>query len=124
LTTYCSNTCRAATSGKQVEADCPTCGKRYKYFASWPKLFCSQACYSASRYKGGKVYYGGNWVKQRARAIVRDGGCVDCGAIEPLHVHHLVAAREFDGDWVSANNLDNLVTVCPDCHLARHGGRY
>lgn len=122
-TEHCSRKCRGLAT--LVEAQCPMCGEDFAYYASWPRVHCSSKCYGRSRDKGGRHYYGPNWQVQRAFAIVRDGGaCVDCGATDPLHVHHIRALREFDGDWQTANQLDNLVTVCPTHHVERHGGHY
>lgn len=119
---HCSRECR--TKATLIHANCPECAKPFTYYRSWPRIHCSQACYGASRDQGGPIYYGGNWAVQRALAIVRDGGCVDCRATEDLHVHHILSRRSFGDDWRSANELSNLETVCPPHHLARHGGHY
>lgn len=51
------------------------------------------------------------WRKARARAIWRDGGrCTRCRSKGPLEVHHR------DGDWRN-NQSENLVVLCPPCHL-------
>ena len=70
------------------------------------------------RWKGGKKnFYGSNWQEQRRKAIQRDNErCVDCGSVEDLHVHHIIPIKEFDEDYESANDLDNLVTLCRGCH--------
>lgn len=70
---------------------------------------------------------GPNWSQQRDRARRRDGmRCCRCGADErpgrQHHVHHIVPFRDFG--WVPgqnenyrrANQLSNLVTLCPGCH--------
>ena len=119
---HCSRECWGKAS--DVEAICPVCGEIFIYKRSWPRIHCSRACYGKASYQGGAVYYGGNWAVQRSLAIVRDGGCVDCGATEDLHVHHILSRRSFGDDWRAANQLDNLVTVCPPHHLVRHGGQY
>ena len=55
----------------------------------------------------------------RAHTISRDAGeCVWCGKTEPLHVHHIVPLSHGGG-----NELDNLVTLCVDCHGDFHGYR-
>lgn len=46
-----------------------------------------------------------------------DFSCRDCGARDRLHAHHIehwadAPDRRFD--------VDNGLTVCPDCHAARH----
>ncbi|HEX7434272.1 MAG TPA: DEAD/DEAH box helicase [Anaerolineaceae bacterium] len=63
--------------------------------------------------------YGPNWPQQRLRTLERDGHrCQMCGALEtgkPHHVHHKTPFRTFTTAEM-ANRLDNLVTLCPNCH--------
>ena len=69
---------------------------------------------------------GPNWEEQRDRARERDGHrCRWCGADEvarPHHVHHIRPFREFrwlpgrNDNYRLANELDNLITLCPSCH--------
>jgi DEAD/DEAH box helicase domain-containing protein len=79
--------------------------------------------------------YGPNWPAQRDRARARDGyRCQNCGASEkggvlsPVlsgteglskgrahHVHHKTPFRAF-ASYQQANQLSNLVTLCPRCH--------
>ena len=70
---------------------------------------------------------GPNWPQQRDRARRRDGyTCRWCGAPErpdrQHDVHHLVPFREFgwlpgeNENYVQANQLSNLITLCPNCH--------
>ena len=40
---------------------------------------------------------------------------------QPLHVHHKIPFRKFDNDFVLANDLDNLETLCPKCHREEEG---
>jgi len=82
---------------------------------------------------------GPNWREQARRARERDGfACRMCGAPEregrAHDVHHIRPFRQFG--WVKgqndryreANQLDNLITLCPGCHraaeraLGLHGG--
>lgn len=70
--------------------------------------------------------YGGLWESQRQRALERDQfRCQRCGSAEKgLHVHHIIPFREFgyvrgrNRHDVEANQLDNLITLCPRCHQA------
>lgn len=63
--------------------------------------------------------YGPNWENQRQRARQRDGyRCQVCGILEnnrSHHVHHRTPFRFFT-TFLQANQLENLVTLCPDCH--------
>jgi DEAD/DEAH box helicase domain-containing protein len=63
--------------------------------------------------------YGPNWQIQRERARSRDGyRCQVCGVLEGQrshHVHHKTPFRMFPS-FIQANMLDNLITLCPECH--------
>ncbi|MDQ4079088.1 MAG: DEAD/DEAH box helicase [Chloroflexota bacterium] len=72
--------------------------------------------------------YGPNWRQQRLRTRAREGfRCADCRISEEelgreLDVHHIIPFREFgyvpgknDG-YLAANDLSNLVALCPTCH--------
>jgi DEAD/DEAH box helicase domain-containing protein len=63
--------------------------------------------------------YGPSWPRQRIRALERDQHrCQVCGSLEinaPHHVHHKKPFRTFPSAE-SANQLENLITVCPSCH--------
>ena len=63
--------------------------------------------------------YGPNWEVQRQRTRQRDGfRCQLCGAAESdrAHaVHHKTPFRTFSS-FIQANMLDNLITLCPECH--------
>ena len=70
--------------------------------------------------------YGPNWPAQRQLALERDGRrCRTCGASGDeitLHIHHIRPFREYgyvpgtNDNYRLANQLDNLVTLCPSCH--------
>jgi len=58
------------------------------------------------------------WQAARAAAVRRDGfRCAACGRADDgaLHVHHVVP-RDLGG----ADELANLISLCPGCHAARH----
>lgn len=63
--------------------------------------------------------YGKSWIKQRDRARSRDNyQCQVCRAEErdrAHHVHHVTPFRQFSSAEL-ANQLENLVTLCPSCH--------
>lgn len=76
---------------------------------------------------------GPNWIQQRRKCLERDGHeCVSCGMTDAehrewhsqsygLHVHHIIPRREFDIDDSEQNHLDNLVTLCFQCHELYEG---
>lgn len=63
--------------------------------------------------------YGPRWPMIRKMVLQRDRyTCQSCGAIEqnkPFHVHHKIPLRSFTSSE-QANQMDNLVTLCPNCH--------
>ena len=63
--------------------------------------------------------YGSDWTQQRDRARSRDEfRCQVCGLEEgdrEHHVHHKTPFRQFDSPK-AANQISNLVTLCPSCH--------
>jgi DEAD/DEAH box helicase domain-containing protein len=63
--------------------------------------------------------YGPDWDAIRERVRARDHyRCQGCGALEngtPHHVHHRIPFRAFPTSQL-ANELTNLITLCPTCH--------
>ncbi|MBI5029240.1 MAG: DEAD/DEAH box helicase [Chloroflexi bacterium] len=63
--------------------------------------------------------YGPNWDSIRNQVRARDNyRCQGCGIPEdgkPHHVHHKIPFRAFPTSQL-ANELTNLVTLCPNCH--------
>jgi 5-methylcytosine-specific restriction endonuclease McrA len=77
------------------------------------------------RWKGGPVDRGSNWCSQRRQALRRDKHtCQICGRKPKkgekriVDVHHIIPYREFHGDYLKANHLPNLITLCKSCHAA------
>lgn len=74
-----------------------------------------------------KRYRGSDWLPNRELALQRDGyKCTKCGKTREqervmtkrdLHVHHLIP-------WIECqtNLVDNLITVCENCHKVIHTG--
>ena len=131
----CFNSQREQEPDSKIEMSCDQCGKAVRIWPCIHKLndhfFCSRECYSEyvcgannPAYTGGlgrHPYYGANWRKQRRRARKRDKDtCQRCDAqpLQPrmLEVHHVVPFVSFEGDWKKANEVDNLITYCVDCH--------
>lgn len=40
-----------------------------------------------------------------------------------FEVHHIVKRRNFEIDDPAANSLNNLVTLCPECHIKAEKGK-
>ena len=63
--------------------------------------------------------YGPEWKSIRQNVLRRDGNrCQVCGysgLSQPLHVHHIQPFRRFT-TREAANQLQNLITLCPTCH--------
>ena len=70
-------------------------------------------------WNSGQNEYGSEWEKIRQHVLNRDGHrCQVCSALgvdRPLHVHHIQPFRSFTNREV-ANQLQNLITLCPTCH--------
>lgn len=124
---------------RSTEVKCDWCGASIWRPPSAIKgrehFFCDFNCYgewcSAVRigencpsWRGGSPtwrYYGPNWRDMRERTLQRDEyRCCSCGVKEdeldaPLHVHHIRAFVDCD-NWQEANQLSNLIALCPTCH--------
>jgi len=106
---------------------CDWCGKdfhRPKWVRNGRLTFCSRPCFhefAREYWRHQKpVSYGKSWPRVRVRVLERDGHqCQECGAFEPLVVHHIVEYRTFENAQ-DAHELDNLVTLCRACHQLQH----
>lgn len=134
-----------------VSVPCSACGKmltrqpyRLRYYK---EQFCNTTCmgnwqsqhrvgHSSYSWKGGKVYYYGPNFQQQARsARKRDGYCCrKCGIHQSklgkkLDVHHITPFRKFgyihgkNDNYLKANALANLVSLCAKCHKQIEHGR-
>ncbi len=127
--------------GKRVTVCCDICGNEYAVFESYYRArgsrFCSLECKNKGNsldkmgagnpnYIGGTRYpdRGRDWSAQRKAAVKRDGyKCCICGRKPKkgekrvLDVHHITPYKEFGGDWIRANALSNLITLCRNCHI-------
>lgn len=131
-----------AYKGSKEMYTCENCGKEFEeYPYRNDGRYCSERCYrEASRdlfagennpvWRGGRVdYYGPNWEEQREKALDRDNHtCQQCGTpaddmSRSPDVHHKKRLgwfkEEYDSpEWYErGNRLDNLVTLCPSCHM-------
>ena len=124
---------RLGVGRKRVMVQCTTCGKDIEKQPSavHEHNFCDRKCFAvwratADRWLGpnNPSWLGGhagsrgpNWSKQRLAARKRDKNtCQHCGVIATgLPVHHIKPFRLFD-DYRDANEIGNLITLCPACH--------
>ncbi len=135
---YCSRKCYANRPSNKIERQCKYCGNtflaRLSSYLSGNSLYCSKGCQSNAAsvnqrgqnspfWRGGHTKYRGeNWKHQRKLAYERDGGVCQICHSSPKKgqrknaVHHIKPARRFNGDWLSANDLSNLITLCHKCH--------
>lgn len=130
----CRKKFQQMTANKKT-VHCSYCGIHLLVFpckAKQKNFYCNPECRSRhitgaknpayTTGAGRNCIYGENWKKQRRLAILRDKKtCRLCGVrqTEPrkLHVHHIKPIACFGGDWESANNTKNLITLCSSpCH--------
>lgn len=126
---------------------CPICDRDFeeKRSHAHKRRCCSRECYAQwvsdnglytgpnnHNWKGGASpeYYGPDWRPAMRAARERDKVCRGCG-VGPdelgreLDVHHLTPFRTFGVErHREANDLANLVALCPACHKRwEHSGR-
>lgn len=128
---HCSRECQYAavssSRAKSVNLICEGCGVEYVRPPSIAEKarFCTRECrdkhwvgdLTPNWQDGSGVYKRGpNWQSIRREALRRDNNeCQHCGTSGDLHVHHKIPFRMFDSH-VEANDLDNLISLCPPCH--------
>ena len=137
---FCSTECcREWQSGEILQLTCENCGNDFQRpayrFKGQEHVFCSPECKKTFmrgdkiyNYKGSyEPYYGPNWREQRVKARERDGHiCQECGKPEAeldrkLDVHHIAPFREFGlKNYIQANDLSNLISLCAPCHSTLH----
>lgn len=126
----CSNECRwkAMKTTPYVHV-CPCCDEEYETNKKYQE-FCSNECSGIAKrgenhpnWAGGaSIHYGPNWETQKRKAKDRDQHtCQLCGYESGgdtlLDVHHISPYRKFDDDWETANQLNNLISLCRSCHV-------
>jgi len=141
---YCSRKCKGLAYRTKAEVPCLLCGKP---FMTWPSVYgkghsycseeCSRKALSISKqgdrnpaWRGGcRLDRGRNWSSQRKLALKRDGDvCQYCGkknkpGRRKFAVHHIKPFRTFNGDYIQANQLSNLIVLCGPCHGKAETGK-
>lgn len=129
---YCSSDCRdnhrrqrlgeAHPLYNRVEIKCEICSKPVLVTPSMlqnrRKCFCSPECAKESHRLAitGRPKNVPRSGKNAAR--IRDGGkCVICEFNHATAVHHILPRKEG-----GSNNMENLVTLCPNHHYMAHSG--
>ena len=146
---FCSMACRPLDKIRKVPVQCHYCKCNFERFPHHvrERNFCGPKCHGKWRsetfsgenswaWKGGwQSYYGPDWNSQSRKARKRDGyQCQQCGQKQEKHyraldVHHIKPFREFgyipgeNNNHVQANNLQNLITLCPACHGKADSGQ-
>jgi len=130
-----------------VERSCKICGNKFKIHQCQLTRdrgmgsYCSNDCRGQAlsfnrrgenntNWKGGAPSYRGpNWNRQARKARKRDNYicqvCQKSGKNDHarIEVHHIIPYRLFDGDYESANQLSNLISLCAPCHHSVEYGR-
>ncbi len=126
----CSHECRwKLNRSKLIELKCKECGSEFERpsFTVPDKnsVFCSNKCnniYHVQKNYGTFNRYGENWyfIKKEVLSYY-ENTCqrCDCKFDESLHVHHCVPFQYFDNEE-EANNFENLIPLCRDCHVEVH----
>ena len=134
-----------------IDRFCKVCGKHftttiYQILFREGGKYCSIKCkgdatsirllsdggpnYKGGISKNGSTFYGGNWEKQKRKTLKRDGyACQICGKkkipgdrYSKIDVHHIKTILSFNGDFESANQLSNLITLCRSHHKQVEAG--
>ena len=126
---YCSAKCRDDYRRQRVgkynpqydryEMVCKECGKIFYAVKSQShRKTCSIECGRASRKKTFNAKPRKIFKKGKEAAYIRDGGkCVVCQFPYTAVIHHVIPKRNGGRD-----QLDNLITLCPNHHYMVHAG--
>ena len=137
---FCDQDCRHLWEETQlVEKTCIGCGTKFKVMKCRDSFkYCSHECYTSNiaeennpHWRGGRRYnYGPNWERQAAKARERDNFTCQCcnkhqdDWYRSLDVHHIIPFRKFGREnYLQANDLKNLISLCTPCHLKIEYGK-
>lgn len=142
---FCTYACSVAhrefKPDRKIEVQCSGCSKPLRVYPSRFRLnqnfYCTTTCRAEHiigrnnpSYRSGRgrnARYGPNWRRQRRATLLRDDKrCQYCQkrpkTTRRLHVHHIRPFYEFGDDYLSANDLLNLITLCHLCHKKAERG--
>lgn len=127
---HCSQECiNESNKNKLIEVECYCCKRKFKRptftIPEGKRIFCSTKCCNRQFSIENPNRYGSKWSRIRQdRLKIDNHTCLKCGkrTLEKyaLNVHHIIPIEEFD-DVDKANELDNLQTLCYECHMEHHG---
>lgn len=123
---YCTSKCygRAVSEARLIDRVCAGCGTSFRIHAGQIKgnhkgTYCTRECWrnvQAERaIKRRTTMLDHAW---RGYVMDRDGhACFTCGSTQSLHAHHIRPYATYPaGRFDPANGI----TLCVDCHRARH----
>ncbi|MBN4933742.1 HNH endonuclease [Staphylococcus sp. EG-SA-6] len=77
-----------------------------------------------------EFYHSKEWRNKRKQVLLRDKylcqSCLRKGYVNPVkkgqrfYVHHIIELKD---DWKKRLDINNLETVCAECHLESHRGQ-
>lgn len=83
-----------------------------------------------SKCKYMEFYHSKEWRNKRKQVLLRDKylcqSCLRKGYVNPVkkgqrfYVHHIIELKD---DWEKRLDINNLETVCAECHLESHRGQ-
>ena len=130
VTKHCSQKCvTEAARAKLVDIECYSCKKKFRRpsftIPEGKRIFCSTRCCNRQFSIENPNRYGSRWSTiRRKRLEIDDYTCQKCNKRTfekyALNVHHIIPIEEFD-NLDEANRLDNLQTLCYECHMEHHG---
>lgn len=134
--------------GAKKEVACDNCDEKFERYRSqlsdYDSNYCSYECKASAQvgtmegednpaWKGGEVPFGRGklWESISQEIVDCDGKCLSCGKTNTQHlsdtgrrldVHHVKPLREYD-EAENAHDIDNLVSLCRQCHNAIESGK-
>ena len=121
--TFCSRDCWYKYKDKKVETTCSNCGDEFLlgpwYYNQSDKHYCCRECHHESMKNDTPRLDAGSEAREfRKKVYKRDNyTCQDCGEKGNIHAHHIEKRSESPE---LAFDVNNGVTLCPECHAKRH----
>jgi len=98
---------------RPINKKCMECSKiRFEPYEDKPECYKKGACEKKKCYYRRLEYYRQQLRKNHIYLRFKDDHCLLCDSKENLEVHH-IQAQSIGGK----SHVDNLITLCRDCHL-------